>query len=278
MTYIDMINAFWNWRKFNVIPHSTADLFYCILDFANSTRWQDKITIPNSRIMGKIDISEKSLFTSRSLLIEFGLINYESGKKGQAGTYQINLTTLQSFSNKFSNEDSNDGNNSGAIRETITEQQGGHNKDIDKEIEIEKEKEKEKDEDEDNNKLSSVIVCYENNISSITNVIRDSIADWLKSVDSDVIIWAINEAVKLNKRNWKYIEGIIRNQLNSGNTTLEKIIASEKQRENNTKSDSYTSNNTYDFDGIEKQMWANYKKENTKHDAYADLFKKFELG
>ena len=105
--------------------------------------------------------------------------------------------------------------------------------------------------------LSSVVVCYENNISSITNVIRDSIADWLKSVDSDVIIWAIEEAVKLNKPKWKYIEGILRNQFNSGNTTLDKIIASEKERDRK-----------YEFN----------KRDDSQRDEYDELFKKFELG
>ena len=127
--------------------------------------------------------------------------------------------------------------------------------------------------------LSSVVVCYENNVAPINQIVRDSMIDWLNDVDSDVIIWAINEAVKLNKRNWKYIEGILRNQFNKGNTTMAKITASEKERGNNIKSNSYTSNNNaYDFDGIEKQMWANLKNENTKHDDYSDLFKKFELG
>ena len=28
MTYIEILNAFWNWRRFNVIPHSAADLFF----------------------------------------------------------------------------------------------------------------------------------------------------------------------------------------------------------------------------------------------------------
>lgn len=125
MTYIEILNAFWNWRRFNVIPHSAADLFFCLLDFANATKWEDKITIPNSRITGKIDISEKSLFNARNVLIQYGLIDYKNGKKGQAGTYQINLTTLHNFINKGSNV----GSNSGAIRGAIAEQCGEHNKD-----------------------------------------------------------------------------------------------------------------------------------------------------
>ena len=116
----------------------------------------------------------------------------------------------------------------------------------------------------DNNKinniykeLSSVVVCYENNISPITQIVRDSMIDWLNDVDSDVIIWAINEAVKLNKRYWKYIEGILRNQFNSGNTTLDKIIASEKERDRK-----------YEFN----------KRDDSQRDEYDELFKKFELG
>ena len=81
MTYIEILNAFWNWRRFNVISHSAADLFFCLLDFANATKWEDKITIPNSRITGKIDISEKSLFNARNILIQCELIDYKNGKK-----------------------------------------------------------------------------------------------------------------------------------------------------------------------------------------------------
>lgn len=133
MTYIEILNAFWNWRRFNVIPHSAADLFFCLLDFANATKWEDKITIPNSRITGKIDISEKSLFNARNILIQCELIDYKNGKKGQAGTYQINLTTLHNFINRGSNVGSNQGSNSGVIKGAIAEQSGEHNKEKDKE-------------------------------------------------------------------------------------------------------------------------------------------------
>ena len=114
MTYIEILNAFWNWRRFNIIPHSAADLFYCILDFANATGWEDKVTIPNSRIMGRIDISEKSLFNARNVLIRNDLIKYNNGKKGQAGTYEINVTTLYFFCNKGSNMGGNNGSNKGS--------------------------------------------------------------------------------------------------------------------------------------------------------------------
>lgn len=81
--------------------------------------------------------------------------------------------------------------------------------------------------------------------------------DWLNDIDSDVIIWAINEAVKLNKRNWKYIEGILRNQFSSGNTTLDKVMASEKERDRK-----------YEFN----------KRDDSQRYEYADIGKKFEIG
>lgn len=105
--------------------------------------------------------------------------------------------------------------------------------------------------------LSSVVVCYENNVAPINQIVRDSMIDWLNDVDSDVIIWAINEAVKLNKRYWKYIEGILRNQFNKGNTTMAKITASEKERDRK-----------YEFN----------KRDDTPKDEYAEIGKKFEIG
>lgn len=133
MTYIDLLNAFWNWRRFNVIPHSAADLYFCLLDFANATKWEDKITVPNSRITGMIDISEGNLFKARNSLVQNRLIKYTNGKKGQAGTYQINLTTLNFYSNKGSNEGSNEGSNTEVLRGVISEQSVQHNKEKEEE-------------------------------------------------------------------------------------------------------------------------------------------------
>lgn len=68
----------------------------------------------------------------------------------------------------------------------------------------------------------------------------------------------------MNKGKWSYVEGILRNQLNSGNKTLADIKSSEK---NYRKSKDVTDNgslnnpNVYDYDDIEKRMWANIKSE-----------------
>lgn len=252
MTYIEILNAFWNWRRFNVIPHSAADLYFCLLDFANAAKWEDKITIPNSRITGKIDISEKSLFNARNILIQNELIDYKNGKKGQAGTYKINLTTLHIFINSGSNKGSNTGSNSGVIRGAM---RGTY-----------KDKEKDKDkiktvvppisptaENSDTAALKSVLSEYESNIGLPSPTIADSVADWLKDVEPEVIKYAIGEAAQHEKRNWKYIEAILKNHFNAGRTTLAAI--QNAQRSYNAKNtEQVFSSDGLDYGAIERQM------------------------
>ncbi len=252
MTYIEILNAFWNWRRFNVIPHSAADLYFCLLDFANAAKWEDKITIPNSRITGKIDISEKSLFNARNILIQNELIDYKNGKKSQAGTYKINLTTLHFFINAGSNKGSNKGSNSGVIQGAI---RGTY-----------KDKEKDKDkiktvvppispaaENSDTAVLKSVLSEYESNIGLPSPTIADSVADWLKDVEPEVIKYAISEAALHEKRNWKYIEAILKNHFNAGRTTLA-AVQNAKRTFNAKNTEQVFSGDGLDYAEIERQM------------------------
>lgn len=250
MTYIEILNAFWNWRRFNVIPHSAADLYFCLLDFANAAKWEDKITIPNSRITGKIDISEKSLFNARNVLVQNELIEYKNGKKGQAGTYTINLTTLYFFINKGSNQGSNRGSNSGVIRGAIGGTYKDKEKDKDKIRGVEEVKE-----DAAAAALKDVVLCYEENIGMVSSILADNMADWLKDVEPDVIKFAIGEAVKHEKRNWKYIEAIIKNHFNSGRTTVAAIKAAQRTFTKHPDKDTGVyKNDGYDYSEIEKLM------------------------
>lgn len=69
----------------------------------------------------------------------------------------------------------------------------------------------------------NIIDAFQNNIAPLTPIVMQAIADWLNDVDADMIEWAIREAAEHNKRNWKYIEGILRNHFNAGRTTYEQV-------------------------------------------------------
>lgn len=86
MNYILQLNGFWNWVRTNEISHLELDLYLSILDIANSSSWKTQFSIPNSSL-GRFD--KNSLTRARNKLVQYGLIKYQKGKKGQAPTYQV---------------------------------------------------------------------------------------------------------------------------------------------------------------------------------------------
>lgn len=86
MKYISQLNGFWNWVRTNEISHLEVDLYLSILDIANTSSWKTQFTIPNSTL-GRFD--KNALTRARNKLVQYGLIKYNKGKKGQAPTYSI---------------------------------------------------------------------------------------------------------------------------------------------------------------------------------------------
>ncbi len=66
------------------------------------------------------------------------------------------------------------------------------------------------------NELKNVIEFYENNITLITQFVSEDMSEYLKQgLHSDLIIEAMKEAVSRNKRNWKYVTGILNDCINN---------------------------------------------------------------
>ena len=103
----------------------------------------------------------------------------------------------------------------------------------------------------------SLIDLYQENISCnfITSIELDNLEFWLTRVDADVIEWAIREAAEHNKRNWKYIEGILRNHFNVGRTTLAQV--QEASRNFKKPEANIYNDNDIDYDELEKIMRGN---------------------
>lgn len=105
MKYISQLNAFWNWVRTNEISHLEVDLYLSILDIANTSSWKTQFTIPNSTL-GRFDKS--SLARARNKLVQYGLIKYNKGKKGQAPTYSVvQLYDMEINPNDDTNSDAN---------------------------------------------------------------------------------------------------------------------------------------------------------------------------
>ncbi len=101
-----------------------------------------------------------------------------------------------------------------------------------------------KEEDSKENKELVVIVSeYEKNIAPISSIIVEKIEEWLKEVDSSLIMYALEQAVLKNKKSWSYINGVINNCYKSGKKT-------RADAENKTEQKKSARKGTYELDDM----------------------------
>lgn len=100
----------------------------------------------------------------------------------------------------------------------------------------------------------NIIDAFQNNIAPLTPIVMQAIADWLDDVDADMIEWAIREAAEHNKRNWKYIEGILRNHFNAGRTTLAQVQDAQRNFKRPDVDLGVYKDDDLDYDELEKIM------------------------
>ena len=99
-----------------------------------------------------------------------------------------------------------------------------------------------------------IVKLYENNIAPLTPITLRGLDDWLNDMSEDLVIYAIEEAVKNNKRNYKYIEAILRNHFNAGRTTLTEVQSAKRAYKGNKNELSINRDDNLDYDELEKIM------------------------
>jgi DnaD/phage-associated family protein len=122
-----------------------------------------------------------------------------------------------------------------------------------KKVEESKVKEKKVEERELPRLPVRIVKLYENNIAPLTPITLQGLDDWLNDMSEDVVIYAIEEAVKNNKRNYRYIEAILRNHFNAGRTTLAEVQGAKKTYHKGNEQSVYDDNGV-DYDELEKIM------------------------
>lgn len=99
-----------------------------------------------------------------------------------------------------------------------------------------------------------IVKLYEDNIAPLTPITLRGLDDWLNTMSEDVVEYAISEAVKTNKRNYKYIEAILRNHFNAGRTTLAEVQSAKRAYKGNENELSINRDDSLDYDELEKIM------------------------
>ena len=123
-----------------------------------------------------------------------------------------------------------------------------------KKVEESKVKEKKVEERELPRLPVRIVKLYENNIAPLTPITLQGLDDWLNAMSEDVVEYAISEAVKNNKRNYKYIEAILRNHFNAGRTTLAEVQRAKRAYKGNENELSINRDDNLDYDELEKIM------------------------
>ena len=122
-----------------------------------------------------------------------------------------------------------------------------------KKVEESKVKEKKAEERKLPRLPARIVKLYQNNIAPLTPITMRGLGDWLNDMSEDVVIYSIEEAVKNNKRNYRYIEAILRNHFNAGRTTLAEVQGAKKAYHKGTEQSVYDDNGV-DYDELEKIM------------------------
>ena len=123
-----------------------------------------------------------------------------------------------------------------------------------KKVEESKVKEKKVEERELPRLPVRIVKLYENNIAPLTPITLQGLDDWLNAMSEDVVEYATSEAVKNNKRNYKYIEAILRNHFNAGRTTLAEVQSAKRAYKGNENELSINRDDSLDYDELEKIM------------------------
>ena len=90
MSYIELINQFWQTRRRVRLTSAEADLYFCLLQECNLRDWLNPFECSNGLICATIGMSESTLIDVRNRLQQKGFIKFEAGcRKAKSPFYHI---------------------------------------------------------------------------------------------------------------------------------------------------------------------------------------------
>ena len=96
MTYIDLINQFWDIDEDWQFTCCETRLYFYLLKTANRLGWADSWTRSDAKVSSDVGVSVNSMKTARNRLVQAGLIEFKTGGKGQRDKtrYQVRCQIL----------------------------------------------------------------------------------------------------------------------------------------------------------------------------------------
>lgn len=204
MNYIKQINTFYKLIQDNPLSSNAQCLYNYLLNKCSELGWKSEFSVSNLIVCGFTSLSRQALDRARNELIQKGYLKYKKGYSNQAGKYLIVCFDTQNDTQDNAQSDT----------------QCGHKVSTLNKLKETKQKE--------NISMQSVIDFYDQNINLITPFEFQKLQDF-SNMESELIIFAMQKAVTANKRNFNYIEGILKNWKVKGISTL--IQAKNEEQE-----------------------------------------------
>ncbi|WP_051963006.1 hypothetical protein [Mesoaciditoga lauensis] len=87
MTYIELINRFWELDVAYSFSPYEVQLYFILLDYANKSGWKEPLYLPNNRLIARMGCSKTAFIRARQRLNDSGAIRYQKGTTRTAGKY-----------------------------------------------------------------------------------------------------------------------------------------------------------------------------------------------
>lgn len=204
MNYIKQINTFYKLIQDNPLSSNAQCLYNYLLNKCSELGWKSEFSVSNLIVCGFTSLSRQALDRARNELIQKGYLKYKKGYSNQAGKYLIVCFDTQNDTQDNAQSDTQCGHKVGTLNK------------------LKETKQKE------NISMQSVIDFYDQNINLITPFEFQKLQDF-SSMEPELIIFAMQKAVTANKRNFNYIDGILKNWKVKGVSTL--IQAKNEEQE-----------------------------------------------
>ncbi|RLL45485.1 DnaD domain protein [Oceanobacillus piezotolerans] len=219
MNYIKELNAFRSWKMFNDLPTGAVALWYSLMAVNNQVGWKKRFNVPNPTLQMLTGLSKQGLDYARKRLIEGYYIKYESGKRGQAPVYQMNSMTEKMK-----------GDGDLVAGQTVYQSPYPSNPSLESpshnnSLPIPKKKQV-----SSSRHTPDAYTVYEQNIGILKPIARESFQSWCDDLGDEMVIYAIELAVKLDGRTFSYVESILKEWASNHFETLEQVKTFERQK------------------------------------------------
>ncbi len=210
MTYIELINAFWDKRVVWPLSSCEADFYFYLLKECNSRRWTNPFKLPTQIIERDMNLNRRSICEIRNKLQQDGYIRFtSSARRGEVAEYEIVDISQDPYENANRTQTEHKPN----ANRTQTEHKPNANRTqsvtqtehLLEEIEIEKEMSSDEDIKKVGRSVAEKRKSFNEDVSPYIpkygqEMIDDFCEYWTKEVDTDILRFEKQEKFSIGGR------------------------------------------------------------------------------